>query len=185
MLLPLFTQATIRIIPLDIAPLSISEDNPPSAITQSDIPAFISLTEILDSDLSVLDGFKELSIPPERDKTLPANCTGKLWHSSHSSNWFIFKITLNGLEADRDYVLTLNGKPDLPGNDSLPTLVPGRNEERYYDLTRIHTNADGQYAGVYAVQLKPGNYQLRFYVKDTTDWTIVLYRDFFPFCIQP
>jgi len=36
----------------------------------------------------------------------------------------------------------------------------------------------------HGVALPPGPYDVRFYVKDTSDFKIVLYHDFFPFGVQ-
>lgn len=45
----------------------------------------------------------------------------------------------------------------------------------------INTDNDGKYHSRIAVMLLPGNYKARFYVKDTGDWKIVLYYNYFRF----
>ncbi|MBN2807011.1 MAG: hypothetical protein JXR22_10170 [Prolixibacteraceae bacterium] len=134
---------------------------------------------------SKLINTRPLEIPPlEWGKAVNDSCTGQLRHYRQFPNGFYTEVTLNHLQPDHEYVLTINGRPDLEGNQLLPTPVPGNESERYYDLIRIHTNAAGHYQGTLAVLLPPGAYHTRFYVKDPDDWKIVLYHDYFKFMVE-
>ncbi|HVU17171.1 MAG TPA: hypothetical protein VHD32_09600 [Candidatus Didemnitutus sp.] len=97
---------------------------------------------------------------------------------------FVTKVSLVGLLPNHRYILTLNGNPQRDGNASLPTPVPGNAAEHYFDFQTITTDKGGSYGGWFAVVLPTGSYDLRFYVKDTSDFKIVLYHDFFPFGID-
>ncbi|MFA9393018.1 MAG: hypothetical protein ACERKD_24635 [Prolixibacteraceae bacterium] len=125
---------------------------------------------------------KALITPPldwgkmESDSTI-----GQLRHFMDFSNGFYADVKLQNLKPNHEYVLTLNGNPKLEGNELFPELVQGMDVERFYDILRITTDSAGNYSSTIAVQLKPGNYRARFYVKDTEDWKIVLYHDYFKF----
>jgi hypothetical protein len=56
--------------------------------------------------------------------------------------------------------------------------------QRYYDFLIVRTDSRGGYDARLGVYLKPGAYDVRCYVKDTADFKIVLYRDFFKFMVQ-
>jgi hypothetical protein len=53
-----------------------------------------------------------------------------------------------------------------------------------YDFQTITTDATGRYNATYGLVLTAGPYDVRFYVKDTADFKIVLYRDFFKFTVE-
>ncbi|HEY4299421.1 MAG TPA: hypothetical protein VGM73_01025 [Candidatus Didemnitutus sp.] len=97
---------------------------------------------------------------------------------------FVTKASLEGLLPSHRYILTLNGNPQREGNARLPTPVPGNAAEHYFDFQTITTDAHGRYGGWFAIALPAGSYDVRFYVKDTSDFKIVLYHDFFPFVID-
>jgi hypothetical protein len=42
----------------------------------------------------------------------------------------------------------------------------------------------GEYMATFAIALPKGPYDVRFYVKDTDDFKIVLYHDFFRFAVE-
>jgi hypothetical protein len=125
-----------------------------------------------------------VSPPANWGKTVNDSCKGLINHYQHFPNGFYTEVELNNLQPEHEYVLTINGRPDLDGNDLLPTPVPGNETERFYDLIRIQTNAEGHYRGTLAVLLSPGEYHTRFYVKDPADWKIVLYHDYFRFKVE-
>jgi hypothetical protein len=84
---------------------------------------------------------------------------------------------------NRPYILTLNGNPERFGNENLPTPVPGNEQEKLFDFQIITTDSDGKYLTLYALALPKGAYDVRFYVKDTVDFKIVLCHDFFKFAV--
>lgn len=96
----------------------------------------------------------------------------------------VVKVSLEGMLPNHRYVLTLNGSPEKPGNDELPTSVHGNPLEHYFDFQTITTDVNGAYLADYAIALPPHAYEIRFYVKDTADFKIVLYHDFFAFTVE-
>ena len=63
--------------------------------------------------------------------------------------------------------------------------MPGLPNERFYDFLRVVSNAKGDFDARLGVYLLPGDYHVRIYVKDTKDFKIVLYRDYFDFTVTP
>lgn len=122
--------------------------------------------------------------PPAWGKTVGPTTHGELEFHPSFPGGFACRITLDGLLPDHEYILTLNGNPEKPGNGLLPSGVPDSEKEKYYDFLIIRTDANGHYAANLGIFLKPGDYEVRFYVKDTGDFKIVLYRDFFPFAVK-
>lgn len=96
----------------------------------------------------------------------------------------VTELSLQKLVPNHAYRLCLNGKPDLVGNELLLTPVPGHEAEKYYDFLTIRTDANGEYHGTLGILLQPGNYHVRFYVKDTEDFQIILYHDYFKFTVN-
>lgn len=94
-------------------------------------------------------------------------------------NGLVLQVSLKGLNTGYRYILTLNGNPDLPGNALLPDPVPGLPAERYYDFHTATTDEHGSYVATFGVMLPAGSYKVRFYVKDTADFKIVLFHDYF------
>ena len=97
---------------------------------------------------------------------------------------FILRVRLEGLAPDHKYIFTLNGNPERAGNDNLVDPVPGNEKERYFDFFTAAMDPVGRYQAVFCIRLSPGPYDVRFYVKDTDDFKIVLYRDFFKFTVE-
>lgn len=122
--------------------------------------------------------------PASWGKILHDSCSGRINHYRQFPNGFYAEISLFHLQPLHTYVLTLNGRPDLEGNQLLPTPVPGNEAEHFYDLISIQTDAEGNFQGTIAALLPPGDYHTRFYVKDTIDWKIILYHDYFPFKVE-
>ncbi len=125
----------------------------------------------------------KLSAPPEWGKTI-AGAVGQIEFHGKFSGGFFVRVTLEGLAADHHYILTLNGNPKLAGNERLADPVPGLPAERYFDFLTATTDAHGHYEATFAIALLPGPYDVRFYVKDTTDFKIVLYHDYFKFAVE-
>jgi hypothetical protein len=123
----------------------------------------------------------DLVDPPEWGKTVSAQTRGRIQFRPSFRGGFACHLALENLLPDHDYILTLNGNPQRAGNSLLASPVPGNPQERYYDFLVIRTDARGGYDASLGVFLKPGSYDVRCYVKDTGDFKIVLYRDFFRF----
>jgi hypothetical protein len=131
-----------------------------------------------------LEGALDLVSPPEWGKTVGAQTRGRIRFHPSFAGGFACHLSLENLVPDHDYILTLNGNPAKAGNSLLPSEVPGNPQERYYDFLIIRTDAHGNYDAGLGVSLKPGSYDVRCYVKDTADFKIVLYRDFFRFDVR-
>lgn len=149
-------------------------------------PAKAAFLATVKADLAHPAPFAEpfkLSAPPEWGKTV-SGASGQIeFHDSFAGGFFV-QVRLNGLAPDHRYILTLNGNPKLAGNERLADPVPGLPAERYFDFFTATTNARGDYEATFAVALRPGPYDVRFYVKDTGDFKIVLYHDYFKFTVQ-
>ena len=122
--------------------------------------------------------------PPEWGKSV-ANSGGAVHYQRSFAQGFAARLSLHDLVPQHTYLLTLNGIPQHSGNDRLPDPVPGIPEERFYDFLRIVTDAQGAYETDLGIYLLPGDYHVRIYVKDTDDFKIVLYRDYFDFFVGP
>ena len=123
----------------------------------------------------------DLVNPPEWGKTVSAQTRGRIRFHPSFPGGFACHLALDNLLPDHDYILTLNGNPQRAGNGLLASPVPGNPQERYYDFLVVRTDGHGRYNASLGVFLRPGSYDVRFYVKDTGDFKIVLYRDFFKF----
>jgi hypothetical protein len=126
----------------------------------------------------------ELVSPPSWGKTIGPATHGRLLYHPAFPRGFVCRLSLEGLAPGHDYILTLNGNPARAGNALLLTPVPRNEKERYYDFLIATTDARGRYAADLGIYLKPGAYDVRCYVKDTSDFKIVLYRDFFTFAVE-
>ena len=127
----------------------------------------------------------DLVTPPlEWGRKVSDKTYGTLSHLSSFEDGFVTGLSLNNMLPNHNYRLCLNGRPDLEGNTLLPTPVKGNEKEKYYDFLTIKTDAQGEYHANLAILLKPGQYHVRFYVKDTDDFKIVLYHDYFRFNVQ-
>ena len=124
-----------------------------------------------------------LTAPPEWGKTVPGAAGGLKFHETFRGGFFVH-VTLAGLAPEHRYILTLNGKPELAGNERLVDLVPGMEKERFFDFLKILTDKHGHYEATFGIALLPGPYDVRFYVKDTDDFKIVLYHDYFKFAVE-
>jgi hypothetical protein len=102
------------------------------------------------------------------------------------------EIGLDWMEPDHEYLLTVLGKPDMPGSaeeyynagvvfhdiyapepyTGWPTQPGGmRGEEEYCDFALVIARQDGSVREDFAVTLPPGMYQVTFAVKDARMWT--------------
>jgi hypothetical protein len=150
-----------------------------------------------DDELAFLNGFKSASFqdtsrikktnlitpPLEWGKKVSDATIGEIAYYNTFPKGFIIDLSLHHLLPDHAYLLTLNGNPKLAGNDLLPDTVPNYSIEKYYDFLSIKTNVNGEYHARIGIFLKPGDYHVRFYVKDTDGFKIVLYHDYFKFTV--
>jgi hypothetical protein len=130
---------------------------------------------------AALESALDLVSPPEWGKTVSAATHGRIRFHPAFPGGFACRLSLENLLPDHDYILTLNGNPSRAGNGLLPSKVPGNEQERYYDFLIVRTDTRGHYDASLGVFLKHGSYDVRCYVKDTADFKIVLFRDFFKF----
>lgn len=130
------------------------------------------------------DASVDLVNPPAWGKTVSSATHGRVDYHRSFADGFVFKLHLQGLLPGHLYILTLNGNAKLAGNSLLPTPVPGLADEHYYDFLFVRTDESGAYDGDLAVHLLRGDYRARFYVKDASDFKIVLYHDYFPFQVR-
>ena len=121
--------------------------------------------------------------PPEWGKTVPG-ANGRIDFHQVFRAGFLVRVSIRGLAPAHRYILTLNGNPKLDGNERLADAVPGLPAERYLDFCTVTTDAHGAYESTFAIVLLPGPYDVRFYVKDTADFKIVLYHDYFKFSVE-
>jgi hypothetical protein len=125
----------------------------------------------------------ELSDLPRWGRKIPG-AVGMIQYPKSFHGGFILRVELGGLAPNHRYILTLNGNPKRAGNKKLVDPVPGNDKERYFDFITATTDPEGRYQAVFCIRLLPGHYDVRFYVKDTDDFKIVLYRDFFKFRME-
>jgi DNA-directed RNA polymerase subunit RPC12/RpoP len=96
----------------------------------------------------------------------------------------VIGVTLDGLVPNHEYVLTLNGAVQHAGNENLPDQLSRNNPQKFYDFSRISTDASGSYQATFGIRLPPGPYDVYFFVKDTADWKIVLGHELFQFTVE-
>ena len=128
-------------------------------------------------------GPDKLSDLPEYGRKVSGAAGEIQYHGSFQSG-LVVGVTLKGLTPNHKYVLTLNGNPQRAGNDKLMETVDHNKKEKYYDFLTVMTDANGRYHATLGIRLPAGPYDVRFYVKDTTDFKIILYHDFFKFTVE-
>ena len=109
---------------------------------------------------------------------------GEFRYRASFKGGFVVAPALDGLLPNHKYILTLNGNPSRAGNTNLVDSVPNNAREKYYDFQTITTDASGRYHATFGVALPAGPHDVRFYIKDTADFKIVLYHDFFKFTVE-
>ncbi len=120
---------------------------------------------------------------PAWGKVVPGARGGIKFHDTFKGG-FIVHLTLEGLTPGHAYRLCLNGNPKLAGNDLLVDAVPGNPQERYFDFFTATADAMGRFEATFGIALPPAAFEPRFYVKDTADFTIFLYHDYFKFAVE-
>jgi hypothetical protein len=110
--------------------------------------------------------------------------TGEIQYHGSFPGGLVIGVTLEGLTPDHKYILTLNGDAQRAGNDHLKEQMTRNNGERYYDFSTVTTDMTGSYHATFGILLPAGPYDVCFFVKDTTDFKIVLSHDFFQFTVE-
>jgi hypothetical protein len=147
--------------------------------------AFLAAATRFFASTAPYDAEYPLINPPAWGRVVSAETTGSLHVRSSFAHGFVFHLDLEHLLHRHTYVLCINGRPQHPGNELLPESVPGHAEEKYYDFCTVTTDDQGGYHAGYALLLRPGPYNVHFYVKDTTDHKIVLYGlEYFDFAAE-
>jgi hypothetical protein len=147
-------------------------DDPEKAAFLQAVQADLARHAPFDDELTLVN-------PPAWGRVVSPETTGKVRIRRAFDHGFVFHLGLDHLLPNHRYILTLNGNPQRAGNGFLADPVPGNPKERYYDFYVAMTDANGGYDADFGVFLHPGDYDIRFYVKDTEDFKIVLYHDFF------
>jgi hypothetical protein len=159
-----------------------------SAQTQSKDAANAAFLAAAKSDFAsraLYDADFPLINPPAWGRVVSPDTTGRLQIRRSFPNGFLFHLDMDHLVAGHTYVLCINGRPEHPGNELLPESVPGHEAEKYYDFYTVTTDGQGSYHAGFALLLRPGPYNVHFYVKDTTDHKIVLYGlEYFDFEVK-
>jgi hypothetical protein len=149
------------------------------------VAAFIAAATEFFASTAPYDAEFPLINPPAWGRVVSAQSAGNLHIRSAFARGFVFDVDLEHLLPRHTYVLCINGRPQHPGNELLPESVPGHAEEKYYDFCTVTTDDKGGYHAGYALLLRPGPYNVHFYVKDTSDFKIVLYGlEYFDFAAR-
>jgi hypothetical protein len=163
--------------------LVLGSTNATAEMKDSAKASFLSAFKADFAHPTAFKGPYKLSDLPEYGRKVPG-AAGEIQYHASFSGGLVVGVTLAGLIPDHKYIFTLNGNPQRAGNDKLMETVDHNKKEKYYDFQTITTDADGRYHATYGIILPVSRYDVRFYVKDTTDFKIVLYRDFFKFKVK-
>lgn len=125
-----------------------------------------------------------LSNPPAWGRVIGPATRGAIDVRQAARGALSIRIRLEGMLPHHPYILCLNDRPNHPGNEWLPSAVPGHAEEHYVDFARVVTDDRGRAKARVAVHLHPGFYNVRFYVKDPDDFKIVLFHDYFDVIVK-
>lgn len=149
-------------------------------------PAQAAFLDAFKTDLArplAFEGPDGLSALPVYGRVVPG-ATGEIqWHSSFRGG-LVIGVTLQGLTPNHEYILTLNGNPQHAGNNNLMEQTARNSGEKYYDFNTVTTDANGRYQATFGILLPAGPYDVYFFVKDTTDFKIILRHDFFQFTVE-
>ena len=145
--------------------------------------AFLAAFEADLASPLAFEGPVELPILPEYDGPC-RGATGNIqWHRSFQGG-LVIGVTLRGLVPGHDYALTLNGSPQHVGNNLLMEQMATGHRENFYDFSTVTTDMTGSYHATFGVKLPAGQYDVRFFVKDTTSWKVVLSCDSIQFTVK-
>ena len=157
-----------------------------SAEAEVEDPAKAAFLAAFKADLArplAFEGPDPLSDLPQYGREVPGAAGDIQWHSSFRGG-LVIGVTLQGLTPNHEYILTLNGDPQHVGNNNLMEQVAHSNGEKYYDFSTVTTDANGRYHATFCILLPASQYDVYFFVKDTTDFKIVLHHDFFQFTVE-
>ncbi len=121
---------------------------------------------------------------PSGNARIVQGATGEIQYHGSFPGGLVIGVKLEGLVPNHVYLLTLNGDVQHAGNNNLPEQLTRTNKQRYYDFSKITTDANGRYQATYGILLPAGPYEVYFFVKDTSDWKIVLSHSFFQFMVE-
>ena len=113
-----------------------------------------------------------------------AGANGKIQYHGSFQGGLVIGVTLEGLVPNHEYLITLNGDVQHAGNNNLPDQLSRNARQKFYDFSKIVTDANGGYQATFGILLPAGPYDVYFFVKDTADWKIVLSHDFFQFTVE-
>lgn len=97
---------------------------------------------------------------------LPKEARGEIQYCGRQSGEFRGRVRLENLFPQAGYLLTLNGYPGSPGNEQLKQKCERRGNEGYCDFQTIGTDAKGNFDNVVRLNLEPGDYRVKFFVKN-------------------
>lgn len=125
---------------------------------------------------------KVLQLSPGYLKTIPGSA-GVINYKDNSKGVFTGEIELKGL-VKGSYLLTLNENSQFPFANELSGWRKWGSEQ-YLDFEQIYINDSGIYKGEIEVDLPPGKYTLKFFVKEVGgSYPSVLYNDFLKVKVQ-
>jgi DNA-directed RNA polymerase subunit RPC12/RpoP len=151
-------------------------------------PARAAFLAAFKADLAhplAFEGPGELSIFPQYGRIVPGSTGDIQWHRSFPGG-LVIVVTLQGLVPGHKYILSINGDPKRVGNGNLVDVYQVSRDiaRRYYDFSTVTTDMTGSYHTTFGIMLPTSQYDVSFYVKETTDFSIVLYHDFFKFTVE-
>jgi hypothetical protein len=153
--------------------------------TKPSDPARAAFLATVQADLAAAAGYETrmtLKAPPAPEwGKVVEGARGEFQFHDTFKGGFLVNVKLEGLTPGHTYRLTLNGNPKLAGNERLADPVKGMPDERYLDFFTVAADGAGRVDGTFAIALPAGPYDVRLYVKDTSDYTIFLYHDYFRF----
>lgn len=100
--------------------------------------------------------------------------SGTLVYYDSYSGQFEGRIMVAGLEPNHTYTLCLNEHENYPIGNLLPKGPTG---DKFKNIFDIETDSSGNDTAEFFAYLNPGEYHIKFLLKDKTDWQIVLIND--------
>ncbi|MBF0344185.1 MAG: hypothetical protein HQL06_08135 [Nitrospirae bacterium] len=111
-----------------------------------------------------------------------SSASGTIEYCRTMSGKFSVKLDVKGLTPNAKYRMSINGYPNKPGNQN---LCEKNGNERFCDFGQFTTNSSGNYSGSdSSTSLKQGEYDIKFLIKDESDWKCVLQNTMVQFTIQ-
>ena len=110
--------------------------------------------------------------------------TGEIRYHNSFPGGLVIGVKLDGLVPNHEYILTINGAIQHDGNNYLPEQLSRNNPQKFFDFSPAITDDNGRYEATFGIRLPPGPYDVYFFVKDTSDWKIILSRNFFQFTVE-